>query len=263
MQRRDLEEELSEGWHRADIRAVDNCLIVKIDGKVVFEGKAPLGRGIINLCSYQPADFADITVREIPSPSLAERWHIKVPLVKTAPSMDGKGTDPVWGQGIQVAGFANRGPNRVKTTASILRTDKALYFKVDCYDDMSKLRTHQMERDDDQWKDDCIELSIDPNNTRTDYYYLVVNSAGIQYDALASAGMNINKAWNGQWKTSASKSKDKWTVEFELPFSTFGPPKPGADWLIGLNRTGENIRQSWTDGSYHSPNSFRTVSQPD
>ncbi len=255
-----LEEELSEGWHRADIRAVDNCLIVKIDGKTVLEGKAPLGRGIINLCSYQPADFADITVREIPSPSLAERWHIKVPLVKTAPSMDGKGTDPVWKQGVQVAGFKNRGLAEVKTTASILRTDKALYLKVDCYDDMSKVHTNQMERDDDQWKDDCIELSIDPNNTRTDYFYLAVNSAGIQYDALASVGMNINKAWNGQWKTAASKSKDKWTVELELPFSTFGTPKPGVDWLIGLNRSGRGmIRQSWTDGSYHSPNSFRTV----
>ena len=51
----------------------------------------------------------------------------------------------------------------------------------------------------------------------------------------------------------------KMTVEFELPFKTFGEPKPGVNWMIGLNRYGENIRQSWTDGSYHSPNSFRTV----
>ena len=71
--------------------------------------------------------------------------------------------------------------------------------------------------------------------------------------------MNINKAWNGKWKTAASRSAEKWTVEFELPFETFGEPKPGVNWLIGLNRSGENIRQSWTDGSYHSPNSFRTV----
>ena len=116
-----------------------------------------------------------------------------------------------------------------------------------------------MKRDDDQWKDDCIELSVDPDNTRTDYYYLVTNSAGVQYDALASVGMNINKAWNGKWKTAVSKSGDKWTVEFELPFATFGMPKEGVDWLIGINRTGSGIRQSWTDGSYHSPNSLRTV----
>ncbi len=257
-----LEEELPEGWRRADIRVVDNWMIVKIDGKLMFEGKAPLGRGIVNLSSHQPADFADIAVREIPSPSLAEGWHIKVPLVRTAPSMDGKGSDPVWKQGYQVGGFKNRGTGEVKkTTASILRTDKALYLKIDCYDDMSKVQTNQMKRDDDQWRDDCIELSVDPNNTRTDYFYLVTNSAGIQYDALASVGMNINKAWNGQWKTAASKSADKWTVEFELPFETFGTPKPGVNWLIGINRSGRGIiRQSWTDGSYHSPNSFRTAS---
>ena len=257
--RKRLNEELAEGWHKAEIRAVDNWLMVKIDGQLMFEGKAPLGRGIINLCSYQPVDVADIAVHEIPSPSLAERWHIKVPLVTTAPALDGKGTDPVWKQGCQIRSFMNRGPVKPKTEAVVLRTDKALYIKVDCYGEMEKVRTNQMERDDDQWKDDCIELSIDPNNTRTDYFYLVTNSAGVPYDALASIGMNINKAWNGKWKTAAPRSAEKWTVEFELPFETFGEPKPGVNWLIGLNRSGENIRQNWTDGSYHSPNSFRTV----
>lgn len=254
-----IDKALSDTWHKMQIRVVDCWMTVKLDGKHVLEGEVPLGRGFINLRSYSPADFADITVHEIPSPSLAERWHINVPHVKKAPAMDGTGRDPVWEQGFQVNGFANRGTKTPKTLASILRTDKALYLKVECFGDMSKVRTKQMERDDDQWKDDCIELSIDPNNTRTDYYYLVTNSAGVQYDALASVGMNINKAWNGKWKTAVSKSGDKWTVEFELPFATFGTPKDGEDWLIGINRTGSGIHQSWTDGSYHSPNSFRTV----
>ncbi len=256
-----LEQELAPGWHKAEIRVIDTLLIVTLDGKKVLEGKVPLGRGMINLTSYQPADFADLSVREIPSPSIADQWHIKVPAVKTAPSLDGKGSDPVWKQGYRTSAFRNRNENNVKcrTEATLLRTDRALYVKLECRGDMSRTRALQSARDDDQWKDDCIEFCLDPNNTRTDYFYLVVNPLGVQYDALASVGMNINKAWNGKWKTAASKTADKWIVEMELPFETFGTPKPGVNWLVGINRSGENIRQSWTDGSYHSPNSFRTV----
>ena len=59
--RKRMDEALSDSWHTMQIRVVDCWMTVKLDGKLVLEGKVPLGRGIINLCSYSPADFADIT----------------------------------------------------------------------------------------------------------------------------------------------------------------------------------------------------------
>ena len=46
-------------------------------------------------------------------------------------------------------------------------------------------------------------------------------------------------------------------IEVEMPFRTFGEPKPDKPWLWGLNRS--HTRSSWTDGAFHSPNSFRVI----
>lgn len=255
-----MAEELAPGWHKMEIRTMDTRLVVKLDNKTVLEGKIPLGRGSINIGSYQPLDLKELTVREIPSPSLAERWFVKVPHVKTAPAIDGNGKDAVWQQGYRSGKFTSRNPGGIPTYATILRTDDALYIKVECLaTNLNKLKTVRNKRDDAQYQDDCVELCLDPNNTRTDYFYLVANAAGVQYDAMASVGMNINIKWNGKWKSAAGKEKDRWILEFELPFSTFGKPQQGVNWLLGINRTGENIRQSWTDASYHNPASFRTI----
>lgn len=254
-----LTDALAPGWHKAEIRTMDTRLEIKLDGKTVLEGKIPLGRGMINIGSYQPLDLKELIVHEIPSPSLAERWFVKVPCVKTAPVIDGNGKDAIWQQGYRSGKFTSRNPGGVPTYATVLRTANALYIKVECQADMSKVVTVRNKRDDAQYQDDCIELFLDPNNTRTDYFYLVANAAGVQYDAMASVGMNINLKWNGKWRSAAGREKDKWILEFELPFSTFGKPQPGINWLLGINRTGENIRQSWTDASYHNPASFRTI----
>lgn len=254
-----LPKDLASDWHKLEVRTIDTRLLINLDGKTVLEGKIPLGKGIINIGSYEPLELKDLTVREIPSPSLAEQWMVKVPYVKTAPVIDGKGDDAIWKQGYRSGRFTSRNPGSFPTYATVMRTDKAMYIKVECMDDMSKLKATRMKRDDGQYQDPCVELFIDPNNTRTDYYYLVINAAGVQYDAMASVGMNINLKWNGKWKSVVGKEKDRWILELELPFSTFGEPKADVNWLMGINRTGNNLRQSWTDASYHNPASFRTL----
>lgn len=248
-------------WYQADVRAIDNHVVMFIDGKQVLDAPVPLGGGHINFLCQSPVDLADVVVREIPTPSQAELWNVRIPFSAEASKLDGKGNDPLWAKGYTTDAFVNRGAanRKERTEVTLLRTTKALYLRLICYGDSKTIRSNQTQRDDDQWKDDCIEISLDPANSRTDYYYLVVNPAGVQFDALASAGMNINKAGNGDWVSRSSVEPGRWIVEFELPFSTFGTPGEGAVWLLGLNRSGENIRQSWTDGSYHSPNSFRTM----
>jgi Domain of unknown function (DUF1083). len=132
--------------------------------------------------------------------------------------LDGKGGDPVWKQAYKTSMFRNRGVDNlpVRTEAALLRTDKALYVKITCHGDTANIKTNQMERDDDQWKDTNIELSLDPNNTRTDYFYLVTNSAGIQYDALASVGMNINKRGTANGKRRRQKPRTNGSLKWNF-----------------------------------------------
>ena len=124
---------------------------------------------------------------------------------------------------------------------------------------MAKATTNIVEKDGQVYRDDGVELYLDPNNTRISYYWIVVNSAGVRCDAEASVGMNIDTSWDGEWTSATSRHEDHWVVEIEFPFSTFGEPAEGIPWLLGLNRCGLGIRQSWTDATYHSPNSFKTL----
>jgi hypothetical protein len=256
-------------WYKLRIRVVDLKLYVHIerDGKSYELLNCPvkLGGGAINIRAYKnfigELDFTELKICEIPSPSLAQMWTVNVPYVNATPRMDGDLKSDCWKKAWHgIMKNRNPGNRKLETEVSVLRNDKALYIKAKCYfDNKFPVKANQLKRDDDQWKDDCIELCLDPDNTRTDYYYLIANSIGKQYDAMASIGLKINKKWDTQWRVANYKGKDYWTVIFELPFASFGTPTAESNWLMGINRSGHNIRQSWTDGSYHNPNSFKSL----
>lgn len=194
-------------------------------------------------------------------PSMAKRWTMKVPYSKTAPNMDGTGTDKVWDAGATEKEFvhAQRPCKKDPTWATLLRTDKALYLRVVGWGDTNDLKAAKTKKDDAVYMDDGIELCLDPMNTRTDYYWICVNTLGTYVDSLASIGMNINRKWDGEWRRAAKVFADRWVIEIEFPYATFGAPKEGKAWLMGLNRCGPGRYESWTDATVHSPNSFRTL----
>lgn len=186
---------------------------------------------------------------------------MKVPYSKTAPNMDGTGTDKVWDVGATEKEFvhARRPCKKDPTWATVLRTDDALYLRVVGWGDTKDLKAAKTKKDDAVYMDDGIELCLDPMNTRTDYYWICVNTLGTYVDSLASIGMNINRKWDGEWRRAAKVYADRWGIEIEFPYATFGAPKEGKAWLMGLNRCGPGRYESWTDATVHSPNSFRTL----
>ena len=235
-------------------------LIVSVDGKPVLECNAPLGGGVVNLRCYQPLDVRDVYVKAVPSPSISELWNTSVPLSDTAPKMDGTGTDKTWDNGKTVRSFKNTGSYQPDSAATLLRTDKALYLRFIGYGDREIVANCEVNDDGATYRDDGVELYLDPDNTRTDFYWIVVNTKGIATDAQASIGLNINRKWNGEWRRATSARGDNaWVIEFEFPYSTFGAFKAGEPWLLGLNRCGPGVRQSWTDATYQNPASFRTI----
>ena len=190
-----------------------------------------------------------------------EVWEMTVPKVAQAPNMDGSGTDPAWNAGKVVTYFkSDRTPKKVKRSeATVLHDGKALYLRFKGFEeDMEHLKLLAREPDTSVIaSDDGIETYLDPNNTRTDYYWLCVNVNNLRIDALASVGLKFDYRWNGKWRTATSRHADHWIVEMELPFATFGQPVPGKPWLWGVNRS--HTHYSWTDGAFQSPNSFKVI----
>jgi len=194
-------------------------------------------------------------------------WSADAFYTPKPPDIDGKPDDSCWEKSPKIKNFVD-GKNKPVTSendteVSLCWDEKAMYLLIICHEsDMAKIVAQRKEHDDNQWADDCIELFVDPQMTRTDYYHLAINSLNAHYDALASIGMNFDKGWNGRWNTAVSKGKDRWILEVELPFETFGgKAEEDSQWLLGINRSvaGRRTNSSWTDGSYHNPNSFRVI----
>jgi hypothetical protein len=143
-------------------------------------------------------------------------------------------------------------------------------------------------RDSTLWKQDCIEIYLDPGVTHTDYVELQISPTGEIFDAhfdsrrkpewkkaasrLTLSGMKTGLTLQG----SANNSKDgvsdrQWTLEVAIPWtdlpSVTGPPKDGEAWGVNFYRVDVRsggkgkIHGHWSPAGndFHNTNRFATV----
>jgi len=193
-------------------------------------------------------------------------WRGTARVTSKAPAVDGKPDDPCWRGEPQIKDFVDAGGNPVadQTEVHLAYTDRAMYLLCVCYDrEIRGLVAQHTEHDSQVWADDSIELFLDPEFTRGDYYHLAINPRGALWDAKVGVGFQVDPAWNGKWRAQASVADDRWFVEIELPFETFGKGGPEHPWLMGINRSRGGRKgcanSSWTDGTYHNPQAFGVI----
>lgn len=265
-------ENLAAGkWHKARIRVIDNKMFVWVteagfDEKMTNEFDVPLGGGAVNIMTFGEIDVDDILVRKIPEPSNEKKWSYLANFTNSPPKIDGAPDDSCWKNAAVVKNFVSKSETPIQNDTEVraLWDKKAMYMLIKCNDkNLDGVIAKRTKPDDDQWSDNSIELFIDPQRTRLQYYYLVANSLGSKFDALGSPGPSIDKNWNGKWNAKVSKGDKCWWLEIKLPMKTFKVKDFENPWHMGICRSrrnkdgGEN--SSWTDGSYHNPASFRTV----
>ena len=190
-------------------------------------------------------------------------WRAAAAKIAAGPAIDGKPDDPCWQGQPAIGDFvdAKGNPAADPTEVHLAYSDSALYLLCVCHDRATDgLVARHAERDGKIWSDDCIELFLDAKFTRGEYRHLTINSKSALWDAKVGIGFQVDSKWDGQWSAKASVAADRWIVEIELPFSTFGSGGPKQPWLLGINRSrgGRDAcpNSSWTDGSYHNPQSF-------
>ena len=109
-------------------------------------------------------------------------------------------------------------------------------------------------RDDKVFNDDCIEIWVDPDNSRNRSFHQIFSVAGGSYDEFQSeergfdpaspvAGARAPRretdlAWDASAESAISKGDDYWTCELRLPVSDYGAQRitPGAVWALNLAR---------------------------
>lgn len=154
----------------------------------------------------------------------------------------------------------------VNTKAVIAYDSTFCYLIVKCFEPyMKSLRYMVKENDGPVWTDDSIELFLDPENKRQNYFHIVVNSQGIIYDAFDG-----NSAFNTEARIAVKTESDCWSLEMAIPWEKLnvGPPESGHQmgFLIGRNRMekeadksdgiGQSLQFPATNGSFHRKEFF-------
>ncbi len=187
----------------------------------------------------------------------------RVPAVAQPPEIDGQITEE-WRSCTSVTGFSQVGINRIaeeQTRAFITWDDSRLYVAFRCpQDDPPVVNAPEAGRDAAVYKDDSVEVFLQPNPSTHTYYHFAGNAAGQVRD---EKGRDVE--WNAEWEYAATESDGAWEAEFAIPWSEVGcEASPGAQIGINLGRarqSGVTVYSSWSPvmRSFHDPTTFAEV----
>ena len=177
--------------------------------------------------------------------SLARQYGglIEVPPLSESPVIDGDPTDAVWSEAYTTDKFymtTSRWvprPTKGESRACVGHRDGKLYVAILGYeDDLTKLIQAHTDRDGDVWRDDCVELVFDPDNTGKDFYQFVINPTGALWDC--APGFDSSKNYKCEYKASVFRDRGYWACEFAIDGKELDnhPIKPGTIWSLTLCR---------------------------
>lgn len=198
--------------------------------------------------------------------------------VHRAPSpivVDGKLDEAAW-KAAQTVEFqfpwSRQTGARQKTVARLLWDDNFLYVAYDCED--ADVVAHYTERDDPTYKDDAVEIFLNPDPAQTYYYGMEMNARAALYDyfyvfprlllkRVNFSGVQLATHIRGTLNQTGDRDQG-WSLEVAVPWANFEelakklPPERGSSWTANLNRwdgTEPDRRLSqWSDSGMDTPN---------
>lgn len=189
--------------------------------------------------------------------------------------VDGKLDDAAWktAQTIEFQfPWSQQTGAKQKTVARLLWDDNYLYVGYDCED--SDVVAHYTERDDPTYKDDAVEIFINPDPAQTYYYGMEMNARATLYDyfyvfpkfllkRVNFSGVQLATNIRGTLNQTGDRDQG-WSLEVAIPWANFEelakklPPERRSFWTANLNRwdgTEPNRRLSqWSDSAMDTPN---------
>jgi len=138
-------------------------------------------------------------------------------------TVDGDLSDPAWQAGRWYSGFTVPGSTDLavpQTRFAVCFDDTHLYVGVAAPEPNAEAILHAAtERDGGIFRDDCIEIMIDPTGDRVRYYHFGVSASGAFYDAERRQGGHVvSKEWNSSAIVASKINTDSlfWIVSPSL-----------------------------------------------
>lgn len=166
-----------------------------------------------------------------PLAASAARYHDRLAAVKTLRhSM--KATSP-----IRLVPFVLTGkeaPEKTLSTEVRVRKDGDTFEVVfDCEEPAMDQRAAVVHEADDPrlWKDDCVEVMVNPSGDMENYYQFVVNSEGSWSDAKLTIYKRADRTphahdWNSGMEVKVDRRAGGWTALLRIPLAAFPEVKP-------------------------------------
>jgi len=181
----------------------------------------------------------------MPQMSQAEA-AIQITMLAVAPTIDGNIDESEWGGAALVdQPFVQFEPefgvpSSFRTVVRIGQTETALYVAFEAFDpDISRLAAAKTQRDSNLDDDDAVAVLLDTFADQRTGYLFCTNVLATQLDVrIADNGRTEDKRWDTAWRSAATRQPDRWTVEFEIPFSSLKfTAGSNRSWGINFVRT--------------------------
>ena len=187
-------------------------------------------------------------------------------LLKTAPALDGRLSDPAWAEvaPVTLVGVAGETNVQPRTHFRLFTDGDWLYLAVEASDPAAgALPRKKGARDAVDWNE-TIEIFFAPDLERPLYYHFAVDAAGTLYDNIGQSGATDN---NFGWNCVTRVDGGSWTAEMALPLRELGRPAGLAKGdCVALNvcRTTQKStprHHTWspTGSGYHRRSRFGTL----
>lgn len=199
----------------------------------------------------------------------ADPAPVQAPVFDQPPKIDGRLDDAAWRKGKWSEEFVLADPSLkkagVQTRFKVGVDSRYFYFAAAMEQPKdAKLVADAKERDGQVWKDDSIELMLQPIPSMDQYYHFVINSAGVVYDALRVQGGNLaDSSVNLSMQVAISTTPQGWTVEMAIPLAELGlTEEAGVGWAVNVARNlrvgskTETSTYARIHGGLHKPGEF-------
>ena len=200
---------------------------------------------------------------------ILDRWGLVAharPL-KSTPRLDGDLDDPAWCDVTPLTGFYQcirsflALPTLGRSEAFIGYVGQTLYIGVRGYEESTDgLAATVTERDQQVFRDDCVELFFDPTLGQQAFYQIIVNSLGTIQDIRVDSDEDLS--WNADIEAAARVAETFWSVEVAVPVSDLDTSfSPGDVWGFNVSRVriayaSELGQWAPTHGSTQVPDKF-------
>jgi len=195
---------------------------------------------------------------------------IAVTEISLRPTLDGRLDDACWSQAAWNSGFVqHRDPDEQAehdTRFTVACDDQFLFIAAAMTEPMpSGLVANIEQRDGNIYRDDCIQIFIDPDRKDTGYFSFSINSRGKFRDTMGTTVL-----WNSDAQAAAHVDAKQWSLEAVIPFGDLEltPECCTAPWGVNVTRVRRAGKPAVLStfaplrGTFHQPDKFVSCHVP-